>query len=48
MHKCTDCGTDKLTTKLFELNSMKLNDKHKRFMAKQWQNKKEKIGKRKT
>ena len=45
LRKCADCGTEKLKDKLFDLNRAKLSDKRKRFMVKQWENKKDKIGK---
>ena len=48
MQRCDECGTTKLKEKLFDLNSCKMKDKCKRFMVKQWENKKRKIGKSNT
>ena len=45
LRKCSECGCQKLKEKLFEMNKGKLSDKRKRFMVKQWENKKDKIGK---
>ena len=45
LRKCSECGCQKLKEKLFEMNKHKLSDKRKRFMVKQWENKKDKIGK---
>ena len=38
---CPDCGVDKLKEKLIEQNSEKLHDIRKRFIVKQWCNKRE-------
>ena len=43
LRECEHCSTDNLRIKLEELNSEKLQDHRKRFLVKQWFNKKEKI-----
>ena len=36
LRTCTNCGTDKLKESLLDINANKLEDKHKRFLVKQW------------
>ena len=43
LRNCSDCGIDKVKLHLSELNADKLLDRRKRFLVKQWENKKEKI-----
>ena len=43
IRECSSCGTDTLKLKLERLNVDYLNDTRKRFLVKQWYNKKERI-----
>ena len=43
IRECSSCGTDTLKLKLERLNADYLNDTRKRFLVKQWYNKKERI-----
>ena len=43
LRECSLCGTNNLKLRLTTLNSDKLNDNRKRFLVKQWENKKERI-----
>ena len=36
LHKCQNCGTNKLKEQLITTNAMKLQDTRKRFLIKQW------------
>ena len=39
LHICKHCGTDKLKSKLIEMNQQKVSDLRNRFLVKQWVNK---------